>query len=290
MTVALGVDRDSSGNGLDALTHRRIIKAHWANTGVVTGLACSGRGDLYYDVAPGMAVCSMGDADGYTEAYWAGGKTFGPVTAGDTTYDRIDTVYIRANTGSPDNQVHVDVKQGTPSASPVRATLDVGCVELLSFRMPAGASKTGSAIPLDTYLYAIPYGARLERLGYAENTSTVTQAWDSTWYTQASAKTGILPTDRLVTVDFVYRAGTPNANEQSSFRAKLIVDGTAVTDGQDECMVFNPWARLKCSWKTTLTGGKAHTIAVAIQANLNGRQFTWHGVRYVEVTDGGVAR
>ena len=56
MTTALGVAPDSTGRGVDPPTHRRIIKAHWENVGVVCGLDVTGRTDLRYNVAAGVAV------------------------------------------------------------------------------------------------------------------------------------------------------------------------------------------------------------------------------------------
>ena len=61
MTTALGVAPDPTGRGVDPPTHRRIIKAHWENTGIVCGLDVTGRSDLRYSVAAGVAVCSRGN-------------------------------------------------------------------------------------------------------------------------------------------------------------------------------------------------------------------------------------
>lgn len=118
-TTALGIAPDSSGAGVTPLTHRQIIRAHWANTGIVSGLDVSGRGDLTYSVGAGMAVCSRGDADGYTEAYWAGGQT--PAVSATGSQPRIDCIWIRANDptqGDADNHVVIGVTQGNASATP----------------------------------------------------------------------------------------------------------------------------------------------------------------------------
>ena len=107
MSTALGVAPDGGGQGCDALTHRRVIAAQWENTGVVTGLEVSGRQDLRYGVSPGAAVCSMGEADGMSVAWWDGAgspATENAVAAGDSAYPRIDAVYIIAYTGQPDNR------------------------------------------------------------------------------------------------------------------------------------------------------------------------------------------
>jgi hypothetical protein len=295
MVTALGVDVDASGNGVDPLTHRNIIKAHWVNTGVVSGLAVSGRSDLYYGVSAGLAVCSMGDADGYVEAYWPGGKTENTVSAGDGTYARIDTVYLLANTGTPDNVVHCKVVQGTPAASPVAPALPTGGLKLRDVSVPAGASTTSAGAVGTDVGYAIPYGANLNRLAHAVNTTSVAQNWTAnTWWPQAAATTGLLLTDRLVTVEFTWRATTKYAANPSggdgSFYAKLVVDGVDVSDGLDECRVGNIWERQCVRFRTTLAGGKTHSVNVSIKPNTGLSHFMWQGLRTVDVFDGGVAQ
>ncbi|MCI1868479.1 hypothetical protein [Bifidobacterium crudilactis] len=289
MTTALGVDVDTDGNGVDPLTHRQIIKRHWNNTGIIGGLTVSGRPDLYYAVSAGVAVCSMGDADGYTEAYWPGGKTENTVSAGDGTYSRIDSVYLLASTGTPDNQVHCKVLQGTPSASPVAPTLTAGALLLQQMLVPAGASKTSSASVNGSKNYAIPYGGSLGRLGaLGTNTNTTAQEWKPQWYNQAGVEVPALSTDRLVQVDFMARASGPSSG--SSYRVKLIVDGSDQSDGQDELPVFDTYVRNRISYRTVLTAGRTHQVIIAIMPNTNKGQFTWRGLRTVEVTDIGVAQ
>ena len=290
MTTALGVDVDKNGNGVDPLTHRQIIKRHWDNTGIMGGLTVSGRSDLRYQVSAGTAVCSMGDADGYTEAYWPGGTTENTVGAGDGTYARIDVVYMLANTGTPDNLVHVMVKQGTPAASPVIPGLPAGGLALAMFLMPAGGGTTGAAARYGDVNYAIPYGVGLDRIGYQENTSTLTQDWrPNLWWAQAACTTQYLPMDRSVTVRFVYRASSAD-EALSSFYARLKVDGQVMTDGMDECPVFPVWARQQVSFPIVLSGGRAHSVDVEVCPNTNRKAFTWRGLRYVEVVDGSVAK
>ena len=290
MTTALGVDVDKNGNGLDPLAHRNIIQRHWNNTGIIGGLTVSGRSDLYYAVSAGTAVCSMGDADGYTEAYWPGGKTENTVSAGDGTYARIDVVYMLANTGTPDNLVHVLIKQGTPAASPVIPGLPAGGLALAMFLMPAGGGTTGAAARYGDVNYAIPYGVGLGRIGYQENTGTLTQDWQpNLWWSQAALTTQYLPMDRSATVRFVYRAST-FGEPISSFYARLKVDGQVMTDGDDECPVFPVWARQQVSFPIVLSGGRTHSVDVEVRPNTGMKAFKWQGLRYVEVEDRMVAR
>jgi hypothetical protein len=290
MTTALGVAPDANGMGLDPLTHRLLIKQHWNNTGVVMGLTVSGRGDLRYQVSAGAAICSMSAADGYTEAYWNGGQTENTVAAGDSTYSRIDVVYMLSNTGTTDNTVHVMVVQGTPSASPVAPSLPAGAQPLAYRLMPANGSTTNSATPYGNIDYAIPYSASLDRIGYQENTGSQTQDWrPDLWWSQAALTTQYLPMDRSATVRFVYRASSAD-EALSSFYARLKVDGQVMTDGLDECPVFPVWARQQVSFPIVLSGGRAHSVDVEVRPNTSRKAFTWRGLRYVEVVDVSVAR
>lgn len=294
MTTAYGIAPDSNGSGLDPLTHRRIIKAHWANTGVICGLDVSGGTDLRYNVAAGAAVCSRGEADGYAEAYWNGGKT-AAVKAGDPSNPRIDRIWVRANDisqGDSDNQVTVGVTQGTPSATPTAPALPSGCVRLMDMVMPAGATSTAQAAKSGTQDYAIPYGATLGLLSEKSDTQTVDQAWTDQWYDQL-VTTVSLPTDRLVEVVYEARATTGYASDKweafGSYYVKLVVDGADVTDGNDEQPVHHAWVRNRIVFTTKLAKGP-HTIRVQAKANTGITRFRWVGLRRVQVWDRGVSQ
>ena len=292
MSTALGVAPDSSGQGCDALTHRRVIASQWESAGVISGLQVSGRQDLRYGVSPGVAVCSMGEADGMSIAWWDGGgdsTTENTVDAGDATYPRIDAIYIISHTGSPDNLVHVKVQQGTPSASPAAPQVEAGGLVVGYRQLPAGAMSTASAMEYGDVDYAIPYGARMGRIGYGSNTSTVDQDWSTRWWPQAPTVTRMMPTDRLVTVRFTFRASV-SGEQVGSFYTMPVVDGVNMGDGADECQVSYVWARQHVEWRLVLKGGISHTVDVLARPNLGRPRFRWEGLRTVEVIDEGVAK
>lgn len=206
MSTALGVAPDSGGQGCDALTHRRVIASQWENTGVVTGLEVSGRQDLRYGVSPGAAVCSMGEADGMSIAWWDGAGspyTENTVSAGDLVYPRIDAIYIIAYTGQPDNLVHVKVAQGEPSASPQPPEVEAGGLVIGYRRMPAWAMSTESAMECGDVDYAVPYGASLGLLGINEDKRT--DLWGDgnvkIWYYEYPVQFYV-PTDRWVELEY----------------------------------------------------------------------------------------
>ena len=292
MSTALGVAPDSSGQGCDALTHRRVIASQWESAGVISGLQVSGRQDLRYGVSPGVAVCSMGEADGMSIAWWGGGgdsTTENTADAGDATYPRIDAIYIISHTGSPDNLVHVKVQQGTPSASPAVPQVEAGGLVVGYRQLPAGAMSTASAMEYGDVDYAIPYGARMGRIGYGSNTSTVDQDWSTRWWPQAPTVTRMMPTDRLVTVRFTFRASV-SGEQVGSFYTMPVVDGVNMGDGADECQVSYVWARQHVEWRLVLKGGISHTVDVLARPNLGRPRFRWEGLRTVEVIDEGVAK
>ncbi|KAA8828322.1 hypothetical protein [Bifidobacterium tissieri] len=292
MVTALGVAPDKNGNGVDPLTHRRIIMGRWAATGVIRGLDVSGRSDLRYNVSEGNAVCSRADsgADGYTEVWWPGGQS-PAVPAGDPSNPRVDVVWVRANDptqGDADNQVTVGVSVGTPAASPQFPSTPDGAVWVGSRLVPAGMTSTQGAQSYAPQYYAIPYGASLGRLGYAENNQTLEQAFDDTWYVQCTATTGNLPTERLVDVVWTARASSSDASRIASYYVKIQDNGVDVTDGGDEVPVFWVHARSRLTFPLRLSEG-VHRVTVLARCNTNEAHYWWRGVRNVEVIDRGVS-
>lgn len=288
MVTALGVPPDSSGAGLDPLTHRRIIANHWSSTGIISGLSVHGHPSRpgVYVVWSGAAVCDLG-ADGAVEVYLQDTSTESALTLGDSAYDRIDRVYLRPGTSPSDNKVHVDAVAGTPSASPVPPPLPAGCLRLADMRVPAGATSMTSAYQVGDVAYAVPYGAGLGSLGYVESRTTGGPDWSSTEQHQLSLTTRYVPTDRRVDVVWTYRASTSSG--VGSFIANLYVDGQRVSDGLDECPVFEPWARQQLRWSgVTLSGQGTHTLRVSIKPATVRPRWQWQGFRSLEVVDGSV--
>ena len=219
MTTAFGVAPDSSGQGCDAMTHRRVIASQWVNTGIITGLEVSGRQDLRYGVSPGAAVCSMGDADGMSIAWWDGAGspyTEDQVAAGDSAYPRIDAVYMIAHTGQPDNLVHVKAAQGEPSASPVPPRVEAGGQVLAYMRLPAGATSTRAAVPWGDVDYAVQYGSGLGKLAESWSRQSYTgggRANDNQAFYEQKVSF-YLPTDREL--EFRYNANFSASDGKSA--------------------------------------------------------------------------
>ena len=310
-TTALGIMQDSSGAGVSPLTHRRIIKAKWANKGVVTGLTVSGRSDLTYSVAAGMAVVSRSDSDGYAEAYWEGGQT-PAVSAGNSSNPRIDTIWLKAydlQQGDPDNRVHVGVTQGTPGSNPVAPSAPSGCLAIARMRVPAGATSTASAQLTSQREYAIPYGATLGRLAYNvrnyEGPSNYTD--DGKDYYENSVQFTV-PTDRIVEFRFTACAcacksgditqPTLEPLDTACWYVGVQLDGKDVPGGGAQFQLFRAWEPVALSVITTVTRGthtartRNHRVPwgnnVYFVAHTDSTQ-TYQG-RTLEVWDRGVAQ
>lgn len=145
--TAFGVAQTSAGVGTTDTDMRHILAAQWESTGVIDGLAVTGKTSLYYGVAAGVAVCSKGPSDGKTLAYFGGGNT-DTVPANSSGNPRIDSVYIYsndANQGDEDNFVHIGVVSGTAAAVPAAPTIPTYATLLAKMVMPAGATTTANA-------------------------------------------------------------------------------------------------------------------------------------------------
>lgn len=307
-TVALGVAPNTDKVGVSPLTHRNVIGAQWESTGVVTGLAVSGRSDLTYNVAAGVAVCSRGASDGKTIAYWGGGQT-GAVAAGDPSNPRIDTVWITAHNQleykDSDNYVTVGVTQGTPSANPTVPTLPSGCVRLADMRVGAGMTSTQNATVANGASAAVPYGVSVGRLAYAKVTNSYGVQEDKAWHEQARASFR-LSTRRNVCVRWkacssVGRPAKGDLNErmgsyfvQCRVDGKIVNDIAATGDGldghmADEVLSTRYRSTEVLEWDCTLDAG-SHQVAVWVYGN---KAYLTYPVtlynRVVEVVDRGVA-
>lgn len=241
MSTALGIAPDADNNGVTPLTHRKIIDAQWGNTGVISGLSVSGGNSLSYTVAPGVAVCSRGATDGKTIAYWAGGTT-GPVAAGDSSFPRIDLVWITAHNkveyNDKDNAVTIGVTSGTPAADPAMPSLPSGCTLLAAMRLPAGATNTGKAVTVRKASAAIQSSGARGRIAYQLATGTHSIYEDYAWH-QEVAVAFTLPTKRHITIKQKVRAvctaGQSSGNNTifGSWYSQMRVDGKIINDLQN---------------------------------------------------------
>lgn len=283
MTTALGVSCDDDGNGVTPLTHRRIIGGFFQNKGVMDGLAVSGRSDLTYAVAAGVAVCSRGGSDGKTVAYWPGGAT-PAVAAGDPSNPRIDVVWIRALNkpeypGDTSNQVEVGVTQGVPSASPVEPVIPTDATPLRCMMLPAGATATQTAAATRDVTYCIPFGSAGRQVAYFRiaNDFTLTSTKPV-----AYCKCKItLPTDRRLQLRLLTNFcasksnGAPDFSKYSELFMAFRIDGAEV--GRRHYVVgYGSWADKPAVIEDVSCGRGEHTLDVIMWRG-NGTSADFHG-------------
>lgn len=261
---SLGTPQNSKGEGLDVLTHRQIIKALYPNTGVITGLTVRGQANLTYHVDPGVGVASRGEADGNRIYYYGGGDT-PAVSSGDAANPRIDTVWVKAQDPTKDNDltdVIIGVEQGTPATNPTAPTIPAETTALASMRLPAGATSTSEAILVGSQDYAIPYGSSGRLLG--ENVNTLDQEGDSTvrkWYYE-NPVTFTVPTDRLVELEYECTFCNDSGAWISWAVGAFQLDGKDLPHSGTEWLGdHGVWETHQITYVTTVTRG-THTVRV----------------------------
>ena len=228
--VAFGVRQTASGIGTTDTDIRHMLAHKWLNKGVVGGLQVSGGSTMAYNVSAGMAICSRGASDGFTEAYWSGGAT-PTVEANSSSNPRIDVIWITAHDmsqGDTDNLVTIGVTKGTAAASPSAPTIPTYATEVARMLLPGGATSTGSAVVLSVGPRAVPYGSSMGIIANAVYTANGVGA--AIWTNLCSA-TFSLPYVRLLRCDVITSmqgvqagVGTPS---DGTMHLRLLVDGVA---------------------------------------------------------------
>lgn len=292
MSVAFGV-RQANGVGTSDTDIRRMLRYKWANTGVVGGLAVKGTSRLVYHVAEGMAICSKGDGDGYTEAYFPGGDT-PEVKSNEGGNPRIDVVWITAHDasqGDSDNLVTLGVTQGTPSASPVEPDIPTYAVRLGAFRMGAGAATTSGAVATSGVDYAIMSGASLGILMDKTNNENGRTFGSTVEWKNVVSGTINLPTDRLLSIGITLTTGNEDGGYSGSNYCHLYIDGSLYRAFEYPIQAGRATSYFYVE-NLTLGAGR-HTVSInLVSATCRWRTYaggTWAGQR-VCVTDLGLAK
>lgn len=158
-TTAFPVRQTSEGVGCTDIALRKIFGALYPDKGIITGLTVKGGNTLSYTVAEGVAVCSKGDADGSTLAYYEGGSV--DVSANSSSNPRIDVVWITSHDvtqGDEDNLVAIGVTEGKAAATPVEPDIPSYATKIGSMQMAGGATTTSSATQYGSASQVVPYG------------------------------------------------------------------------------------------------------------------------------------
>lgn len=232
--VAFGVRQTANGIGTTDTDIRHMLAQKWLNKGIVGGLQVSGGSTMAYNVSAGMAICSRGASDGFTEAYWSGGAT-PTVEANSSSNPRIDVVWITAHDmsqGDTDNLVTIGVTKGTAAASPSAPTIPTYATEVARMLLPGGSTTTKNATVNASRPFSIPYGASLGILAdIRDKTSEVVSVENPSWKTRASA-TVVLSSDRMLEVSYARTATTHDFSKVGSIVVDIVIDGVSLATSE----------------------------------------------------------
>lgn len=230
-TTAFPVRQSDDGTGCTDIALRHIMGALYPYTGIVAGLNVTGGNTLAYNIAEGVAVCSKGEADGNTLAYYEGGAV--DTTANSGSNPRIDVIWITSHDltqGDSDNLVTVGVTQGTAAASPEEPALEQGQTKLAAMLVPASATTTQGCTAYGTAASATPYGGNLGLLGENQLKQTVTGSSQALkWFSGELPISFYVPTKRLI--ELTYEAScrcSNNAGPISWGLRAFQIDGTDI--------------------------------------------------------------
>lgn len=289
--VAFGVRQTADGIGTTDTDIRHMLAHKWLNKGVVGGLQVSGGSTMAYNVSAGMAICSRGASDGFTEAYWSGGAT-PTVEANASSNPRIDVVWITAHDmsqGDADNLVTIGVTKGTAAASPSAPTIPTYATPLAHMLVPSGATNTQQASNVGSADFAIPYGASLGIL--LDTTDTTNADVSVTSERTISSGTIYLPTDRAIDIKFTITMYSPAGDK--SIYVRPYIDGVLVRSFEVALSGSSLAVSQYFEDTQTLAAGN-HSIRVAVISATTSTVHCyysaggWAGQR-VQVVDAGVA-
>lgn len=222
-SVAFGV-RNVGQVGTTDVALRKILGSLYPSAGIVAGCRVTGRSNLAYNVAEGVAVCRRGTTDGSTLA-WVQAGTTPTVSANRGSNPRLDAIWVTAHDvtqGDSDNLVTLGVTQGTPAATPSVPDIPTGATLLAVMQMPAGATKTSSASAYIVGAGAIPYGSSLGIM--LDETDRGNDDVDPNKEATIAAGTINIPTRRQVDFKFTITVAS-KATGDSSVYVLLYVDG-----------------------------------------------------------------
>ena len=296
---ALGTPPDSHGDGVSAHMHRRILRYHWDNPGIVgqdphdLSLLISGRDDMSYDVTRGLCVLPRDDSwsEGFYEAY-VDKCTVGPVAGGDPSNPRIDVIWIRANDldfddrpegknadGSllpPTNRIEVGVTQGTPAKTPAEPAIPERAWRLGAMLVPAGATKTASATPYGDIDYATPYGAEMGIIARVAENKDGQASSNPPYKNPILNHTAFFPTDRNILLHAYLCVSTPTKTSSHNTRGvaavQFYVDGEKYTTRKVE--YTEAWVTHEVTASIQVPAGR-HTFGLAMY-NEEGNGYVTH--------------
>lgn len=291
-SVAFGV-RNVGQVGTTDVALRKILGSLYPSAGIVAGCRVTGRSNLAYNVAEGVAVCRRGTTDGSTLA-WVQAGTTPTVSANSGSNPRLDAIWVTAHDvtqGDSDNLVTLGVTQGTPAATPSVPDIPTGATLLAVMQMPAGATKTSSASAYSVGAGAIPYGSSLGV--FVDQTDKANRSvLPASEYVYAQG-TFTLPTRRQIDIKqtFTWRC---TAGADGSAYTSVFVDGAQVS--ACEVRAEPSLATSQYLETSVVLEAGTHTVQGKIRRGVNGDKVErywsangWAG-QHMQVVDAGAVQ
>lgn len=262
MATGWGVDatKNASGevtSGTSSQDVRRIIDGMY-NQGVMQGCSIStSTSDMSYTLNEGVVVNWIGGREAVLMPVYTTKVTVSPNTG---TAPRNDFVYVKQNLPSIDgnSNIVVGVTNTEPSASDRRLVIR-------KFVVPAGATKTSSAVPTGSMNYSTPYGQSGRLL--VNKTDTYNGLLRNRTLNDMGGNFS-LSTDRIVRVDM-----TVTFDLEGSFTGhdrlvnEIFVDGVARAKFSTGLITTGAYETKSWTWYTQLYRGD-HNITL--------KRFSWY--------------
>ena len=268
MTGSLGTAQTADGIGLSASDHRHILEALYPNTGVIAGGTVNGTTGVSYSLSDTVVAVKRASGDGMRIGYIAA-QTI-PSTAGDSTYNRIDLIWAKAQDPATDgdSQMTVGVTNGTPAATPVEPAVPAGCVKILSLTVGIGVTNfsTGTTA-YSSADYVIPYGASMGVIASGGRTINDLVNGDGRFRPYVNIDFTV-PTDRFIQIVWEANVAFHTTNATGSYYLQFEIDNKVVNNGNDEIQVSNNFVKQQYSyWGTVLKG--THHLTINLASNVS---------------------
>lgn len=259
---SLGTSQNSKGDGLTPLYHQKIINALIASDGIFNGLTCTGTTSMAYKISAG--TFALTDPTAQTRIGFLNDTTVS-TKAGDPANPRIDTIWVKMDEPSRDNDsvdVHCGVVQGVPSSSPVAPAAPAHSLTIAKMLVPAGATNTSRCVNQLSKPVALLYGSSMGKLGEYWWKQDMRGDPTTKRYFYEMPVTFTVPTRRQIELRFqVCLSSTGGPNDRTEWAICFQMDGHDLDHSGANFVSYQSWETHETSYVTTVEAG-THTARI----------------------------